>query len=133
MNDPVNWDDYPKGVLGWVLWSLPRKTWRLTVWGIGLFLALTAVSAYHQLTSIRSSELAKARSEIFMEEWKRDDSPQWKIALLSAWSKPWDIPESIWDEAIHHEYLDLRFARGTLVAEVPSPNSHDSLAIAPAT
>ena len=99
------WDHLPKGIIGWVLWSLPRRSWRPILWGLATFIAVTGLVAFFQLLTLRQSEIARIRTDVFKEQWERSESPEWKAMLLRTW-EPSEIPTDIWRKAAnHHSYL----------------------------
>jgi len=104
----IDWDKHPKGVIGWVLWSLPQKTWKYIIWLIGIFIGLSALLAFYQLWSIRDVQINQLRASIFTDQWERSDSVYWRIALLRNWSEPNDITSKIWLNAAHHKNYRLR-------------------------
>ena len=114
----IDWDKHPKGVIGWVLWSLPQKTWKYIIWLIGIFIGLSALLAFYQLWSIRDVQINQLRASIFTDQWERSDSVGWREALLRNWSEPNDISSKIWLNAAHHKNYRIRL----VVAE----SSHDA-------
>ena len=102
--------DLPQGVIGWVLWSLPKSVWRYVIWMIALFIALTGAVAFYQLSTIRSSEMEQARLVFFREQWQRSTNPEWKVVLLNTWSKPGEIIPEIWAGAANHKHSSVRMA-----------------------
>ena len=112
-DNKIYWDEFPKGIIGWILWSLPHNTWRYLIWIIGVFIAMTAILAFYQLWSIRSFQIEQFRTNIFIDQWARSDNPEWKSALLNNWSEPSDITDEIWREATEHSSSLVRKAVAT--------------------
>ncbi len=108
MKKGFDWNESPNGIISWILWSLPPKTWKIVIWCVGLFIALTAIAAFFQLLTIRQSTIEKIRSDFFEEQWARDNSSEWKIGLMKTWHKPWEIPEGIWSEIVSHKDNNVR-------------------------
>ena len=116
----IDWGSYPSGIISWVLYTVPRKFWPLVIWIIAIFITLSAVYAFYQISSIRGSQIEKHRADIFLEQWRRSDNPDWKSALLRNWSDPTDIPKEIWKEVVNHPDSIIRKA-AAMSSYVPSP------------
>ena len=53
-------EELPQGIIGWILWSLPKSIWRYVIWLIAAFIALTGAVAFYQLSTIRSTLMEQA-------------------------------------------------------------------------
>jgi hypothetical protein len=126
MSEKSTWDNYPKGIIGWILWSIPPKMWKFTIWVIGAFIALTAIVAFYQLSNLRTSQLGNLRTKIFEEQWNLSESSVWKSAIIQNWSKPEEIPDKIWRGASEHPDPRIRISVASH-SWVPSPIKKDLL------
>jgi len=60
----INWDEMPKGLLGWIFWSLPRHQYMVIIWkallcGMACFIGATAILGFWQLWMVRGSQIEK--------------------------------------------------------------------------
>ena len=96
-NKEVDWRNSPKSILGWFLWTFPKKIWRFIIWIVASFVVTTAVVATYQLVYMRNLNIQKEIKEDKIKTWKRSKYPEWKSTLLRIWNKPGELHDEIWE------------------------------------
>jgi hypothetical protein len=101
----TDWGNMPKSLLGWVLWAVGERSSlrKIIIVFVGIAFAVTWFLVGRQLFIIRSNEIEKIKVEIFEEQWKKSDYPEWKAALITSWYDPNKIPYNIWMDATKNQ------------------------------